>query len=142
MVPPDCRRPPGAGQNADMSLRPVACVAAVLGAALLLGACSGRQESLPRPSRAYCEAAYRYEDKIQKKPRPSIDAQITMVEKIAANAPDDIHADAQVFLDAMRRVRTDRSVVDNQKVKDAVTNVNRRTSEGCGFFEQDRNTGI
>ncbi len=125
-----------------MSLRPLGCVAATVGAALLLGACSGRQESLPRPSRTYCEAAYRYENTIQKNPRPSIDKQITMVEKIAANAPKDIRADAQVFLHAMRRVKTDKSVVDNPKVRDAVTNVNRRTSAGCGFFKQDGDAGI
>jgi hypothetical protein len=125
-----------------MRLGPLGCLATVIGAVLALGACSGRAESLPRPSRAYCEAAFRYEDKIQKKPQPSIDAQITMVEKIAATAPKDIHADAQVFLDAMRRVKTDKSVIDNPKVKDAVTNVNRRTSAGCGFFEQDGSNGI
>ncbi len=117
-------------------------VAAAVGTALVLGACSGRSQSLPPPSRVYCEAAYRYEDQIQKNPRPSIDAQITMVAKIAANAPKDIRADAQVFLDAMRRVKTDKSVVGNPKVKDAVTNVNRRTSGGCGFFEQERKSGF
>ena len=112
------------------------------GAVLLLGACSGRPESLPRPSRRYCEAAYRYEQKIQKRPKPSIDEQITMVDEIASNAPKDIAADARVFLDAMRRVRTDPSVKDNPRVQTAVENVNRRTSEGCGFFEQERNTGF
>jgi hypothetical protein len=125
-----------------MRLRPFGCTAAAIGAILALGACSGRQESLPRPSRNYCEAAYRYEQQIQKRPQPSLAAQITMVAKIAANAPKDIRADAQVFLDAMRRVRTDKSVVDDPKVKDAVTNVNRRTSDGCGFFEQERRSGI
>jgi hypothetical protein len=112
-----------------------------LAAIVLLGACSKSEESLPRPSRTFCEAAYRYEQKIQVKPRPTIDAQIAMVAKIAANAPKDIHADARVFLDAMRQVKTDKSVVDNPTVKHAVTNVNRRTSDGCGFFEQDPTNG-
>jgi len=120
-------------------VRPLA--AAAVGLALVLAACSGREESLPRPSRTYCQAAYRYEQQIQKKPQPSIDEQITMVEKIATNAPKDIAADARVFLDAMRRVQTDPSVKDNPKVQTAVENVNRRTSRGCGFFEQDRNSG-
>jgi hypothetical protein len=125
-----------------MRLRPIRGLAAALGAVLLLGACSGRGESLPRPSRAYCEAAYRYEQRIQEKPRPSVDEQITMVAKITENAPEDIAADARVFLDAMRRVKTDPSVKDNATVQAAVDNVNRRTSGGCGFFEQERRTGI
>jgi hypothetical protein len=117
-------------------------VAAAAAAALLVGACSGREESLPRPSREYCQAAYRYEQQIQKQPQPTIEAQIAMVEKIADNAPKDIRAEARVFLDAMRRVETDPSVKDNAKVQAAVENVNRRTSRGCGFFEQERNTGF
>ena len=125
-----------------MRLRPSGCTAAAIGAALVLSACSGRAESLPRPSRAYCEAAYRYEQQIQKQPQPSIDEQITMVDQIAANAPRDIAADAQVFLDAMRRVKTDPSVKDDARVQAAVDNVNRRTSSGCGFFEQERRSGI
>jgi hypothetical protein len=125
-----------------MRFRLLRGVAVATGAVVLLAACAGREESLPRPSRTYCEAAYRYEQQIQKKPQPSIDAQITMVEKIATNAPKDIVADARVFLDAMRRVETDPSVKDNPKVQTAVESVNRRTSSGCGFFEQDRSTGF
>jgi hypothetical protein len=142
MVPPDCGSASGARQNADMSLRPVAGVAAVVGLVLLLGACGERGESLARPSKAYCEAAFRYEEQIQKKPQPSIDEQITMVAKLAELAPPDIAADAAVFLDAMQRVETDPSVKDNPRVQAAVENVNRRTSSGCGFFEQEPNTGF
>jgi hypothetical protein len=125
-----------------MPLRLLGCLVAATAAVSLLGACAGREESLPRPSRAFCEAAYRYEQKIQKKPQPSIDDQISMVDAIATHAPKDIVADARVFLDAMRRVQTDPSVKDDTKVRTAVENVNRRTSRGCGFFEQERQTGL
>ena len=125
-----------------MRLRPLGSVATAIGAVLLFGACSGRQESLPRPSRVYCETAYRYEQRIQRNPRPSVDAQIAMLSKMAANAPKDIVADVAVFLDAMRRVETDPSVKDHAEVVTAVDNVNRRTSRGCGFFEQEPNTGF
>jgi hypothetical protein len=125
-----------------MRLHPLGCTATAVGAILLLGACSGRQASLPRPSRAYCETAYRYEQRIQHKPRPSVDTQIALLTKMAEHAPNDIAPDLAVFLDAMRRVETEPSLKDKPSVVTAVDNVNRRTSAGCGFFEQDRSNGI
>lgn len=125
-----------------MSLRPLTAVAAAVALALALAACGERGESLARPSKAYCEAAFRYEAQIQKTPRPSIAEQVTMVAKLAELAPPDIAPDAAVFLDAMQRVQTDPSVKDNPAVQTAVENVNRRTSSGCGFFEQEPNTGF
>jgi hypothetical protein len=125
-----------------MSLRPLTAVCAAVGCALILGACGERGENLARPTKAYCEAAFRYEERIQRPPQPSIDKQIAMVAELAELAPPDIAADAAIFLDAMQRVETDPSVKDNPAVQEAVDNVNRRTSSGCGFFEQEPNTGF
>jgi hypothetical protein len=137
MVPPDSRPSPEPEQNDEMRF-----IAAAIGSILLLGACTGRQESLPRPSRAYCETAYRYEQRIQHKPRPSVETQLAMLTKMADHAPKDIAPDMAVFLDAMRRVEAEPSLKDAPRVVTAVDNVNRRTSSGCGFFEQDRSTGF
>jgi len=125
-----------------MSLRPLTAVAAAVGLVLGLGACGERGEALPRPSRAYCEAAFRYEERIQRRPKLPVDGHIAMLSKLAANAPTDIAADVAVFLDAMRRVEAEPSLKDKPSVVTAVENVNRRTSSGCGFFEQQPNTGF
>ena len=111
---------------------------------LLLAACSGAtRSSLPRPSRTFCEAAYRYERADPEKPRPRSTSRSRCVEKIATNAPKDIAADAEAFLDAMRRVQT-RPVGQGQP-EGAGRGRQREPAHqrnGCGFFEQDRSTGI
>jgi len=61
---------------------------------------------------------------------------------MTANAPSDIRGDANTFLEAMRRVDRDPSVVDDPQVADAVENVNRRAANGCGFFERDAGSGL
>ena len=53
---------------------------------------------------------------------------------MVAAAPKAIEADARVFLDAMERVETDPSVQDNEKVQQAVENVNRYAAQGCEFY--------
>jgi hypothetical protein len=119
----------------------------VLAGALLvaaLAACSGDSaSSLPRPNRAFCVAAYKYDKRLPKM-IGKVDEQITLVEPIAANAPKDIKADADLFLDALRRVAAgDKSVVDNPKIQHAATNVNRRAADGCDLYKQDpSNSGI
>ncbi len=104
-----------------------------------LAACSGDSEqSLPTPSKAFCQAAYDYDTnlpKLEHKPR----AQTELVAKLAQHAPKDIAADANTYLDAMQRaVAGDKSVVDNPEIQKAVNNVNRRASSGCGLFKQDQ----
>jgi hypothetical protein len=127
----------------DTSRGTVHLVVLLVGAALVLGACSGSsEESLPKPSKDFCEAAHSYEEKIQSKHPPSIDDQIVIVGRIAANAPADVKADAEAFLDAMRRVRNDPSVKDNDRVRKAVDNVNRRAGNGCDFFKSDPGSGM
>jgi hypothetical protein len=112
--------------------------------ALALAACSGDStSSLPRPNKAFCVASFKYDDRLPKI-IGNVKAHIALVEPIAANAPKDIKADAELFLDALRRVEAgDQSVVDNPKIKTAEENVNRRAADGCDLYKQDpSNSGI
>jgi hypothetical protein len=110
-------------------------------AALLVVACSSGDD-LPRPSRAFCDAAYRYEQRIQRAPRASVDTQIDLVADMAAHAPADIRADARLFLAALRRAKAGTLEKDDPRVVAAVENVNRRAGNGCGFFERDSGSGF
>jgi hypothetical protein len=107
-----------------------------------LAACSGSSESsLPRPSKAFCQAAYDYDTNLPKL-IGKIDKQTDLVARLAEHAPKDIAADAQTYLDAMRRrADGDTSVVDNPKIQQAVDNVNRRASSGCALFKQNQDGG-
>jgi len=104
-------------------------------------ACSrGNESSLPRPSKPFCEAAHRYEVRLEK--QAPIGEQIQIVQKMADHAPKDIAHDTDVFLDALQRRRAgDTSVVDNPKIQKAVDNVNRRAFFGCGFDKQEPGGG-
>jgi hypothetical protein len=111
-------------------------VAAALVAAGAAGCSRDASSSLPRPSKPFCEAAHRYDVRVER--RASLDEQIRIVRKIADHAPKDIAADADTFLDALERRRDgDKSVVDNPKIEEAVNNVNRRAANGCGLYQQD-----
>jgi hypothetical protein len=118
------------------SLRAVA-VAVVLAAGI--AGCSGESsQSLPTPSRAFCQAAYDYDTNLPKL-IGKIQKQTALVERLAATAPKDIADDARTYLDAMkRRAAGDTTVVDNPKIEAAVDNVNRRASAGCELFKQNR----
>jgi hypothetical protein len=110
-------------------------VAASLVAAGAAGCSRDSSSSLPRPSKPFCEAAHRYDVRVEKK--ASLDEQITLVREIADHAPKDIARDADTFLDALERRRDgDMSVVDNPKIEEAVNNVNRRAANDCGFYKQ------
>ncbi len=75
------------------------------------------RQSLPTPSKAFCQAAYDYDTNLPKL-IGKFDQQIDLVAKLAEHAPKDIAADAQMYLDAMqRRPAGDRSVVDNPKIE-------------------------
>jgi hypothetical protein len=89
---------------------------------------------LPAPGRAFCTAAHAYDAKLAKK--PSIGTQIELVQRIVDAAPDDVAADARVFLDALERRRDgDTTVVDNPRIERAVDHVNRRAAQGCGLYQ-------
>jgi hypothetical protein len=119
--------------------RPLLVTLLVLAAAAT--ACSrGDESSLPRPSKPFCEAAHRYEVRLEKHAR--IGEQIQIVQRMADHAPKDIADDTNAFLDALQRRREgDLSVVDNPKIQKAVDNVNRRAFFGCGFDKQDPGGG-
>ena len=110
--------------------------------AVALTACSrGEESALPMPSKAFCQAAYDYDTNLPKligKPRQ----QTALVAELAEHAPKDIAADAQTYLDAMQRATAgDKSVVDNPKIQTAVDNVNRRATDGCELFKQNKEGG-
>jgi hypothetical protein len=107
--------------------------------AAALAACSGDStKSLPTPSKAFCQAAYDYDTNLPKL-IGKIGQQTELVQKLAEHAPKDIAADANTYLDAMkRRAAGDTSVVDNPKIQTAVDNVNRRAADGCQLYQQNQ----
>ena len=118
------------------ALRPVVALVLLAGG---LTACSRDQgSSLPRPSRAFCVAAYTFDDRAPKL-IGKINQQIELVQTMADHAPKDIQQDADLYLDAMqRRADGDTSVVDNPKIETAVQNVERRVVEGCDLYKQNQ----
>jgi hypothetical protein len=114
-------------------------VVVLLAAAMLLVAC-GNGGDAPKPPKAFCDAASRYDERVQE--GAELDEQIRLVERIASAAPAKIKADAEKFLDALRRVETDPSVRDNPDIRRSVENVNRYAAQGCGFYERQPGGGI
>jgi len=116
-------------------------VAAVLVVAVLVGgACSSESGDAPKAPLAFCQAAARYDDRVSRNAK--IDEQIRLVQRMVDTAPAKIKANAQTFVDALRRVETDKSVKDDPRVKRAVENVNRYAAQGCGFYKQQGGGGI
>jgi hypothetical protein len=118
-----------------VSFRPVLAGFAVV-AAVLTSACRSEGSSAPKPPEAFCDAAARYDDRLLKGKKPSLDEQMRLVQRMVDTAPAKIKADAQMFLDALRQIEADPSVRDDPKVKRAVDNVNRYAAQGCGFYER------
>lgn len=110
-----------------------------------LAACSrGDEESLPEPKPGFCEAAQRYDRRVER--NASVAEQITILEKLERNAPKDVAADAELFLDSMRAyqsgTKTERAALQQDpKVRRAIENVNRRAINGCGFFDSEPGDG-
>jgi len=97
-------------------------------------------EEKPPASRAFCRAADRWNDEIErtaKRGEPDIDRQLPLVEDLARTAPKAIADDAEVFADAMRRrANGDTSVVDDPEINEAVDNVNRYANQACGVYDR------
>jgi hypothetical protein len=94
----------------------------------------------PMASRAFCRAADRYNTELERQAERGeidVDRQVTRVEALVRTAPRAIADDAAVFLDALRRVRTDPSVRDDPGVEDAVDNVNRYANQACNVYKRD-----
>jgi hypothetical protein len=115
-------------------------VVVVAAAAMLAGACGSEGGDAPKAPLAFCKAAAHYDDRVSRNAK--IDEQIRLVQRMADTAPAKIKADAQTFVDALRRVEADPSVKDNVKVKRAVENVNRYAAQGCGFYQRQGGGGI
>lgn len=109
-------------------------------ATVLIGACRPAGSDAPKPPRAFCDAAARYDDRVSRNAK--IDEQIRLVQRMVDEAPAKIKADAQTFVDALRRVETDPSVKNDPKAKRAVENVNRYAAQGCGFYKRQPGGGI
>jgi hypothetical protein len=118
----------------------LAWAAVVVAATLLVAACRSEGSDAPKPPRAFCDAATRYDDRVSRGAK--LDEQIRLVQRMVETAPAKIKADAQVFVDALRRVEADPSVKDDPKVKRAVDDVNRYAAQGCGFYKREGGGGI
>ena len=60
---------------------------------------SDAASDLPRPSKAFCRAAARYDDRVERGAK--LPEHIKLVSDIAAHAPRDVADDATTFLDAL-----------------------------------------
>ena len=112
----------------------------VLAACALVGAgCSGKddiQSDFPRPSRAFCRAAARYDEAITTKPI-SVARHVELSKAMAKTAPADTRADANLVWHSYEKLLAgDRSVVDNPRVTAAIKHVNRRATQDCGWFQR------
>ncbi len=107
---------------------------------VFVGACGSEESTTPKPPRAFCDAATRFDDRLSK--GADADEQIRLVQRMVETAPGKIKADAETFLDALRRSKTDPSVKDDPKIKGAVDKVNRYAAQGCGFYERQPGGGI
>lgn len=99
---------------------------------------------LPKPSKAFCVAATKYDKKIGTLTgKDRFTKQIELVTPMAEHAPKDIKRDAETFLDALqRRADGDTSVAKDAKIQAAIENVNRRAAVGCDFYVGDGTGGI
>jgi hypothetical protein len=104
--------------------------------AALVAGCSG--SSTPKASKAFCLAADKYDNELQRQQRNGkidVDRQIARVAELARTAPRSIKADAQLFLDSLERVQDDPSLKDDPDVREAVDNVNRLANQACGVYK-------
>jgi hypothetical protein len=107
-------------------------VALLVGAAAIAVGCGSEGGSSTKAPLPFCKAASRFDDRLSKGAK--LDEQIRLVQGMVDTAPAKIRPDAQTFVDALRRVETDKSVKDDPNVKRAVDNVNRYAAQGCGFY--------
>jgi hypothetical protein len=124
----------------------LAAVVTVAGAIALAGCKDPGKSSLPTPNKAFCQAAVKYDEAIQKVTKADqaqrARDQLPLVQTMADNAPADIRDAARTFADALRRrADGDTSVVDSPRVSKAVEDVNRRAGNGCGFYQSQNGAG-
>jgi len=115
----------------------IGLVALATVAALSQGRQGNDLSDQPRPSRAFCRAAARYDELTTTETLP-VSRHVTLTKAIAESAPTDTKADATRVWQAFVKLQAgDRSVVDNPRVKSALDHVNRRATQTCGWFARD-----
>ncbi|MEO6469308.1 MAG: hypothetical protein ABIP21_09415 [Acidimicrobiia bacterium] len=104
-----------------------------------VSACSQKddtQSDLPRPSRAFCAAAGRYDAAVSSR-KVSLTQHVRFTRAIAKSAPVDARREATIVWHSFEKLRAgDRSVVDNPRVKAAIEHVNRRAGQDCGWYRR------
>lgn len=114
-------------------------IAILLSVLAVITGCSGKDDTAPRlskPTKAFCAAAANY-DKVVALKATSLTRHVELTRAIAQTAPKDARADARIVWHAFEKLRDgDQSVVDNPTVENAINHVNRRASQGCGWFRR------
>jgi hypothetical protein len=106
-------------------------------AAIAQGGQGNDLSKLPRPSRAFCSAAAKYDDATTSRSLP-LHRHVELTKAIATSAPADTRSDAiLVWRSYVKLAAGDRNVVDNPRVKAALDHVNRRATQTCGWFQRD-----
>lgn len=95
-----------------------------------VGGCSEQRQKVKAPKR-FCDAVVHFENRLERGAK--LDEQIRLVRKLVDTAPAKVKADTETFLHALERVRTDPSVKDNAKIKNAVDRVNGYAFDGCAL---------
>src|SRR3954451_19676560 len=93
-------------------------LAAVLLAGVLGAACSGEGGSSAKAPKAFCEAAYNYEQELSKqveKGKKDATRQLALVEKMQAHAPKVIAKTVDEFVARIRQVMDDPSLAKDKK---------------------------
>jgi hypothetical protein len=119
--------------------RRLVLVAGLLAVVALAAGCSENNDK-PKVTRAFCTAADKLDHELQRQSSKGldIDKQIARVEELAAAAPAPIRPQAEIYLDAMRRVKSDPGFKrDDPKIRTAVDDVNRYASQGCNVYQRN-----
>jgi hypothetical protein len=122
-----------------MSLRRTLGLLLIVVLSLVAVGCKPKDDTasnLPRPGRAFCQAAANY-DKVISLKSTTLARHITLTRAIARTAPKDARRDAAIVWHSFEKLRAgDRSVVDNPKVQAAIEYVNRRAGQDCGWYRR------
>ena len=124
-------------------------LAGLLLAGVVGAACGGEGGSSAKAPKAFCQAAYNYEQELSKeitKGEKNASRQLALVDKMAATAPKNIRKDVETFAARIRQVIEDPSLANDKgfqtRGQAVVDRINRYASNGCGFFNQDPSQGI
>ncbi len=110
-------------------MRPVVIVLVALLA--FAGCSSGKSVEV---SDQFCEAARKLDTEIAATEQDP-EAQIELVTPLVEEAPPELRADAQTWLDALERVAAgDESIRDDPEIEKAVDNVNRVAQNECDIL--------